>query len=187
MDPTKILEADHRQAEDLLKRIKDAEGDERASLIDELAAALLAHMELEERILYPAIKDVLGDESLEEAEAEHRLAREALNDVVAMAGDAPGIGAAVDTLEAAISHHVEDEESDVFPDLREKAASRLEELRTPFMQKRMELDMETSARTLEASFSKPELVDEAEKAGIEGASSMNKEDIAEALARRIAS
>ena len=60
MDPTKLLETDHRQVEDLFDRIEAAEGTERHALVDELAAALNGHMELEESVLYPAMVSVTG-------------------------------------------------------------------------------------------------------------------------------
>lgn len=187
MDPTKMLEADHRQVEELFTQIKEAKGADRAKLVDQLATALLAHMELEERVVYPKIAMVIGTESVQEAENEHRLARDALKDVIAMSPDEPGIGAAIDALEAGIAHHVEDEESEVFPKLRSDGTRQLEEMATPFMEKRMELDMDLSAATLETCFTKDELVEEAKHAGIEHVSSMKKHDLAEALAQRMAS
>jgi iron-sulfur cluster repair protein YtfE (RIC family) len=187
MDVTKMLEADHRAAEQLLKQIKKSEGKERAQLVDELAAALLAHMELEERVLYPKIAVVVGTEEVQEANNEHHLARQALQDVVGMSPDEPGIGAAIDALEAGVAHHIKDEEEDVFPKLRTDGKRQLDEMATPFMQKRMELEMDLSAQTLESSFSKDELAEEAKLAGVDNTSSMKKHDLAEALARKMAS
>jgi hemerythrin superfamily protein len=62
MDPTKLLEADHRQVEELFDRIQKADGTERSPLIGELRTALDAHMRLEEEVIYPAMKPVTGQE-----------------------------------------------------------------------------------------------------------------------------
>src|SRR6476646_9097860 len=56
MDVTRMLEADHREVEDLFAQIEKADGAERQPLVDKLAKSLLAHMQLEEAVVYPAIK-----------------------------------------------------------------------------------------------------------------------------------
>jgi hemerythrin superfamily protein len=180
MDVTKMLEADHRMAEDLIAKIKKAEGEARQPLVDELATALQAHMELEEKTLYSTMEPVTGEEEVTEANNEHELARKALQDVIAMAPDEPGFGAALDALEGGLQHHIKDEEDEVFPELR-KDSSYLEKVATPFMQTRAQLGMDMPADALAASFSKDELVEEATQAGIDGAEGMNKDELAKAL------
>ena len=184
MDVTRILEADHRDVEDLFAKIDKADGAERTPFIDELATSLKAHMELEESVVYPAMEPVTGAEAVQEGETEHELARKALADVLRLAPDEPGFGAALEALKAGIEHHVEEEESDDFPELRSSAKGKkaLEEMATPFMKKRMELGLPMTAEALEAAASKDELAKEAEAAGVDGAGSMTKGELADALA-----
>ena len=186
MDPTKLLEADHRQVEALFEAIDKAQGDDRLPLIDELKTSLLAHMQLEEQVLYPAMAPATGDESVEEASKEHELARKALADMVELAPDEPGFGAAMEATKAGIEHHVEEEEGEIFPKLR-KDANIFERISTPFMQTRVELGLPMEAQALAAASTKEELLAEAESAGIDGATSMTKEELADALASRMAS
>jgi len=181
MDPTKLLEADHRQVERLFEAIDKTEGDERTPLIDELKTSLLAHMALEEQVLYPAMAPATGKESVEEGSKEHELARKALTDMVDLAPDDPGFGAAMDATKASIEHHVEEEEGELFPKLR-KNATILDEIATPFMRARVELGLPMDAAALAAASTKDELLDEANNAGIEGAASMTKDELADALA-----
>ena len=54
------------------------------------------------------------------------------------------------------------------------------------MQKRVELGLPMEADALVAASTKDELVAEAKNAGVEGASSMTKEELAEALAAGMA-
>lgn len=180
MDPTKLLEADHRQVEDLFTRIDDAEGADRQPLIDELVTALRAHMALEEKVLYAAMAPVTGEEAVVEGNKEHELARESLQNMVDLAPDEPGFGAAMEATKAGIEHHVEEEENEVFPELR-KNGKVLEEIATPFMTTRLELGLPMRADALAAGWTKEELLYEAKNAGVDGASSMKKDELAEAL------
>jgi hemerythrin superfamily protein len=182
MDVTKMLEADHRQVEELFEKIEKAEGDERRPMIDELVESLRAHMELEETVVYPQMEPVTGHEMVEEGNVEHELGRKGLEDVVRLAPDEPGFGAALDAVKAGISHHVEEEENEVFPKLRSKGAQVLADMATPFMQKRAELGLPMDAAAIAAASTKDELLAEARSANIEGAASMNKTELAEALA-----
>ncbi|MGE3833200.1 MAG: hemerythrin domain-containing protein [Acidimicrobiia bacterium] len=187
MDVTKMLEADHRSVEELFAAIEQAEAAERQPSIDELVTSLRAHMELEESVVYPRMKPVTGDEPVEEGVVEHELGRKLLADLVALAPDEPGFGAALDALKAGIEHHVEEEEQEVFPKLRQEGGTVLAEMATPFMTKRLELGMPIDAEGLMASSSKEELLEEARGAAVDGAGSMTKAELAEALAAKMAS
>jgi len=181
MDVTKILEADHRTVEDLFDQIEKAEGDDRMPLIDELATALRGHMTLEETVVYPAMEPVTGHEDVEEGNAEHELARKGLEDVVRLAPDEPGFGAALDAVKAGVKHHVDEEENDIFSKLRTDGKSVLDDMATPFMKKRTELGLPVTPDALAAASNKDELLSEARNAGVDGASSMTKEELARTL------
>jgi hemerythrin superfamily protein len=185
MDVTKILEADHRKVEALFTAIEEAEGAERQPLVDELVTNLTAHMKLEEQVLYPVMAPATGEEAVEEANVEHQLGRKVLEDVVALAPDDPGFGAALAALEGGISHHVEEEESEVFPTLRKDGGEILATIATPFMQTRVELGMPVDVEALAEASSKDELLEEAKSAGVEGAASMTKAELAGALAGKM--
>ena len=124
-DVTEMLEQDHREAEDLFAMIKETDGAARAGLVTKLASALKLHMEVEETIVYPAIAEQVdgGDNMVAEAKTEHEGARKALADVEKLSPDEPGFDGALETLEAGISHHVEEEEEEVFPKFRESVGA----------------------------------------------------------------
>src|SRR5918993_1909362 len=114
-DPMRILKADHREVEKLLDRLADSEeGAERQQMVEELVTKLSAHMEAEESIVYPQVRTEVGEEDEEEAEVEHGLAREGLEKVQQML-QMPGFGAAVEMLKGGITHHVEEEETQLLP------------------------------------------------------------------------
>ena len=150
------LETEHRQVEELFSRLEKAErDDEQRPLVEELVAALTRHMKIEETEVYPEVAKI-DAEMEEEAENEHQLGRDGLATLDSMVGQ-PGFGAAVAMLKAGISHHVEEEESEVFPALREA-------LGYPA-----------------GDANKRELYKQAQAAGIEGRSTMTKDQLADAV------
>ena len=117
-DPVAMLKREHREVEEMLTKLQDSNpGARRRSTVEKVAAALTLHMQMEEEVVYPVVKRVVGAEEEEEDEIEHRLAREALAHLQEMV-DEPGFGAVVDMLKAGIKHHVKEEEKEVFPKLK---------------------------------------------------------------------
>jgi len=159
---------DHRQVEALFEAIDQAAGDDRLPLVEELATSLKAHMQLEEQVVYPAMVPATGAEAVEEGNKEHELARKSLQEMIALAPDEPGFGAALEATKAGIAHHVEEEEGEVFPQLR-RDANLLETIATPFMQTRLDLGLPMDAAALAKASTKDELA-EALAATMAGAS-----------------
>ena len=119
-DPMRILKADHREVEKLLKKLGDSEeGAERQAMVDELTMKLNLHMELEESIVYPMVREHVGEEDEEEADVEHQLTRDGVEKLNAMV-DAPGFGAVVEMLMGGIGHHVHEEENEILPELKDE-------------------------------------------------------------------
>jgi len=118
-DPMTILKADHREVKQLLKSLADSsEGREREASLEQLSSALTLHMQIEEQLLYPLVKQNVGAEDEEEAEIEHGLAREGLEKALSMRS-APGFGAVIEMLQAGIEHHVKEEEGEILPELKD--------------------------------------------------------------------
>jgi hemerythrin-like domain-containing protein len=119
-DPVAILKRDHRDVAQMLKTLDASKpGARRRQTVDKLTQALELHMEIEERDIYPVVQRVVGEEEAEEAGIEHGLVREGLADLRRLV-DEPGFGAVVAMLTAGIRHHVKEEETEVFPELKQK-------------------------------------------------------------------
>lgn len=174
MDVLDHLIEEHRQVERLLEQIKDSDpGDERNRLFEEISDSLRTHMAVEERFLYPLIAEHIGKEDAADAADEHALAREGLASVKERLAEG-AFEAAVDILAKGIAHHVDEEESSLFPELREKAGPQLSELDPGELEAAV-----TPAADIDLT--KDELSEQAKAAGIEGRSSMNKDELAAAL------
>ena len=147
MDVTKILEHDHREAESLFEKIAKADGADRQPFIDELNTALRAHMELEERVVYPAMEPVTGAEEVQEGKTEHASGAMDWTRCSRWRPTSP-VSVPLESLKAGISHHVEEEETEVFPTLRKEGSKILDDIATPFMRERIELGMPVTAAAL---------------------------------------
>jgi hemerythrin superfamily protein len=177
MDILEHLTEEHREAEQLMHQLLESEpGDKRNRLIEELDEALGTHMLVEERYLYPIVAEMIGDDTEDEAEIEHGLAREGLAKLQELAAE-PGFAAAVEMLQAGIGHHVHEEESEIFPQLRERAGAQLAELEPDQLEARVKADEKT----------RDELYEAAKQADVDGRSNMSKAELAEAVEQRSSS
>jgi iron-sulfur cluster repair protein YtfE (RIC family) len=171
------LVQEHREVEALLDRLADSEeGAERQQLLTELESSLATHMAVEEQFVYPLVKQHLEAEKAEEANNEHDLAREGVAKAKELASE-PGFGAAIEMLKGGITHHVHEEEGELFPELRAKAQSDIDALGDPVV-----LESKVQASTGQAT--KDELYEQAKELDIEGRSTMTKEELQKAVARQ---
>jgi hypothetical protein len=120
-DPVAILKADHREVATMLKALAGLEKPSatRRRTTDKVVAALQLHMQIEESLVYPLVAERVGRDDEQEAEIEHGLARDGLAKMSELV-DQPGFGAAVAMVTAGIKHHVKEEETEVFPELKSK-------------------------------------------------------------------
>ena len=120
-DPIAELKRDHREAAAMLKTLAGSKkpSASRRKTAEKLAAALTLHMDIEEKLVYPLVRERVGAQEEQEAETEHKLARDGVSSMMKLV-DEPGFGAAVAILIAGIKHHVREEETEVFPKLKKK-------------------------------------------------------------------
>ena len=76
-------------------------------------------MQIEESDVYPLVAKLVDQEDAKEAGIEHGLFRDGLVSLQKLV-DEPGFGAAVSMLTAGIKHHVNEEEHEIFPELKKK-------------------------------------------------------------------
>src|SRR5512144_277636 len=119
-DAITLVTKDHRAVENLFATLKEKTGD-RAQLLEQLRAELIAHAKAEEAVLYPFIKKALPDEraQVDEGSKEHHEVESMVEKLSAFSADDKAVDALLDELAAAVGHHVEDEENEVLPGLEQ--------------------------------------------------------------------
>jgi hemerythrin-like domain-containing protein len=119
-DVFELLKTDHRQVQDLFTRFEDADKRTKASIADEALTALEVHAALEEELVYPAIAEVIDDEeTINEAKEEHHVAKLLIKELRKMDADDEGFSTKFKILGELVSHHIEKEEGEVFPQAQE--------------------------------------------------------------------
>jgi iron-sulfur cluster repair protein YtfE (RIC family) len=122
VDALRLLESDHRRFEDLFKKgeattVRAAKS--RTELLDTLTAELTLHELLEEKLLYPALKNhPEAAEVVLEGYQEHHVADLIVTELHGVATDDERWAAKFKVLKENIEHHIEEEEADMFPTAR---------------------------------------------------------------------
>lgn len=123
-DALVLLEADHRAVEKLFKAFERAEDDDldaKATLAQRACEMLSIHTIIEEELLYPAAQEALPDSDIldvEEAYIEHFLVKTLIAKFETMKAGDKGFDATFKVMSEMVGHHVEEEEEELFPELR---------------------------------------------------------------------
>ena len=120
-DAIALLEADHREVEDYFDSYKDLTGDaEKKKLADKICLSLKVHTQIEEELFYPPAREKTGDfDLLDEAVVEHMGAKTLIAQIEAMQPGQPLYDAKVKVLGEQVRHHVEEEETELFPEVQD--------------------------------------------------------------------
>jgi hemerythrin superfamily protein len=123
-DALTLLEEEHRAVEklfDAFKRAEDGDLERKATLVQRACEMLTMHAIVEEEILYPAAQAALGKDDqpdVDEAYVEHFLVKTLIEKFTTMKAGDEGFDATFKVLTESVGHHVEEEESELFPELR---------------------------------------------------------------------
>ncbi len=113
-----LLKSDHREVEALFKAFENAgNGRTRQSIVGKICAALDAHTKIEEKIFYPTVKKELKKlaPTINEGIIEHTGAKKLIRELKAMSSTDEYFEPKVKVLKEYITHHVKEEESQMFP------------------------------------------------------------------------
>jgi hemerythrin-like domain-containing protein len=134
MDAISLLKADHDKVEDLFKKFEehtDRAHKTRESLVEKMIEELSIHAAIEEQLFYPAVRRAVPDADSEVLEGleEHNIVKWTLAALEGLSAEDERFVARVTVLMENVRHHVEEEEGDLFPQIKKAMSSEaLEEL-----------------------------------------------------------
>lgn len=132
-DVLDLLMSEHRSAESLLDQIAQTEQQPNArDIADQVISMLVKHSVAEEMYVYPVMAEYLddGQEQVEHDKGEHQELEELLKTLEGVEPQDPQFPATVARIQEVLADHINDEEDEQFPRLRELVpAEKLVELR----------------------------------------------------------
>ena len=144
MDMYKLLIDDHNKVKALFGKALADKDNIDESIVEQICDELLLHMAKEEKFLYPVLLETeevkgMGEEAIEE----HRGAKEVIRALKNKELKKAEYIVKVETLKLEIEHHVEEEETALFPKLKEvlskdktnKIGEQMQELTPPVSDK----------------------------------------------------
>jgi hemerythrin-like domain-containing protein len=129
-----LLESDHRKVEMLFDQYEEEkEGDEdtKRQIAERICAELTAHAQLEEELFYPWCRENIEDDEMdmvEEAYIEHGSAKDLIAQIQGATEIDSAYDARVKVLSEYIKHHVQEEENELFEEVRSGNEAELDEL-----------------------------------------------------------
>jgi hemerythrin superfamily protein len=152
MNAIELLKADHDKVDKLFQKVKATEeGEEHKELFKKIKAELDVHTHIEEKIFYPRLKEEeeLKDITLEGVE-EHHQAKMFLRELASLSEDSEKFEPKLKVLMEDITHHVQEEEGEMFP----KVQKVINEDELKELGKRMEEEKQNFKKTQGASAGK---------------------------------
>jgi hemerythrin-like domain-containing protein len=116
-----LLEADHREVEALFEQYEKLEDQPKKEVLAlKICLSLQIHTQIEEEIFYPAARKAIAkSELIDEAIVEHAAAKKLIAEIETMEVGDKLRDAKVKVLGEQISHHVEEEENELFPEVED--------------------------------------------------------------------
>jgi iron-sulfur cluster repair protein YtfE (RIC family) len=118
------LKKEHEEAGELLKKLVDSDkAAERRSILNKLKKALTPHLVAEDKVVYRAVLQVKNKKAKidgNEGQLEHVIAQQTLVKLTKIKNaTSPEFSAAAKVLKELVEHHVEEEERNIWADVRD--------------------------------------------------------------------
>ncbi|HUP71332.1 MAG TPA: hemerythrin domain-containing protein [Acidimicrobiales bacterium] len=134
MDAITLLRNDHKTVKGLFVQFEKAGENAKKTkrdLVDKIIEELAVHAAIEEQIFYPAVREGLPDaeDTVLEGLEEHHIVKWTLSELDGLEPDHERFDAKVKVLIESVRHHMEEEEGEMFPEVRKALGrKRLSEL-----------------------------------------------------------
>ncbi|MBJ7357827.1 hemerythrin domain-containing protein [Nocardioides sp.] len=123
-DAIVLLKNDHKEIRRLFREFEQAGDDAtktKGRLVDRIIELLTVHTYIENEVMYPRVRELLPDleDDVLESYEEHHVADVLVMELYGMKPDAERFDAKTTVLIENVRHHIEEEEEDWFPKVRE--------------------------------------------------------------------
>ena len=110
-DALQMLADDHRTVEALFEKYDNARGEAaHQKIVQQICQELTIHAMVEEQVFYPAIREAVDDDMMDEAQVEHDSAKTLILSLQQGTPSDPYYDAKVSVLKEQVEHHVYEEE-----------------------------------------------------------------------------
>jgi iron-sulfur cluster repair protein YtfE (RIC family) len=146
-DAIALLKTDHATVKKMFEKegkLIKKDSEKKASLFNQIKAALEVHAAIEEEIFYPAVKKARSEhvkDEVREAYEEHKQIKSLLAQVSSITPADETYDMKIKVLKEDVEHHVKEEEREMFPDAKRfLGESRLVELGAQLEARKQELE-----------------------------------------------
>lgn len=118
-NPISLIKSDHRKVIELFDTYKSLDAYEaKEEIANQIIKELAIHAKMEEKMFYPKVREMLGDNNpkiVEDAMQEHHAAKLLLMELRMMNIKDPKYDSKMRVLEENVTHHIETEEATLLP------------------------------------------------------------------------
>lgn len=112
-----MLKEDHAKVKGLFEEFESADSREQAEIAATAIIELEVHAELEEKLIYPAIREAIDDsDMMNEAVEEHHLVHVLIAELKKLKPKDEKFHAKFSVLSELVKHHIEEEEGEMLPE-----------------------------------------------------------------------
>ena len=175
-DVVDLIVKDHREPQRMFEELR-SDPTTRPTLAPLMSTLLFAHSRAEESEVYPSARAAGAQEDVEHSQEEHLVADRLAEQLTALDPGSDEFGKVLGELVEAVTHHLEEEEETLLPHLRERmSGDERDELGERFLAARAgHLGDQPTDMT------KAQLEQQARNIDLDGASTMNKEELKDEL------
>ena len=193
MDALELLKSDHDKVRELFEQFKSAKEAKDTARLGQLQKEIFTELEvhtgIEEDVFYPEAEQVgeEAEELVKEGVEEHHVVEVLMDEIRQLTPDDDAFIAKMTVLIENVEHHAQEEEEELFPQLREVFGDeRLERLGEQLEQAKARRQSATASQGSSAAadgsdMTRDELYEKAKELDVEGRSSMTKDELAQAV------
>jgi hemerythrin superfamily protein len=147
-DILSLIATEHREVEQLFKEMEASKDSKKLqNYFNQIYTALNLHAQVEEFVFYPALREYKETEQyIEEAEEEHNSVKILLEQMKSLGPKDSEFETKLKHLKESVTHHVEEEESEIFDAVRKcMNEQKLQELGQTFQETKKRLEPDVKA------------------------------------------